>query len=200
VRDQVNRRIAAMILLQLHSGMRPGEVVQMVMRAIDMTGSIWIYTPPRFKSEHHRKARRVYLGPRSQDILREWLRTELDAPLFQPVETGADRAAEKRSKRATKLWLSHVAHQARKRKRWPIRTPGALYTVASYRRAIARACEAAKVPVWGPHGLRHAAASVMPGVRRESARIVLGHSKIDTTRLYGAVDEGKAIEAMSKIG
>ena len=35
---QVDRRIGAMIRLQLLTGMRPGEVIQMTMRAIDMTG------------------------------------------------------------------------------------------------------------------------------------------------------------------
>jgi hypothetical protein len=49
--------------------------------------------------------------------------------------------------------------------------------------------------------LRHTAASEL---RREfgeeTTRLILGHSKLDTTRLYGEVDQAKAAEAMGKIG
>ena len=182
----VDRRIGAMIRLQLLTGMRPGEVVQMTMRAIDTTAPVWIYSPPRFKTQHHHgKQRRVFIGPRAQVILRDWIRTELDVPLFQPREAEAERSARRREARTTKLWESHVLHQARKKAEREQRRDGASYTVASYRRAIARACDEAGIPVWSPHGLRHAAASEL---RREfgeeTTRLVLGHSKLDTTRLY----------------
>jgi integrase len=197
----VDRRIAAMIRLQLYSGMRAGEVIQMTMRSLDLAGKVWVFTPPRYKSEHHGKIRRVFLGPRSQEILKPWLRTELDAPLFQPREAEAERSAKRRADRTTKLWPSHIACQARKRVKHPERAPGERYTVASYRRAIARACLEAGVPVWSPHALRHAAASEF---RREfgeeTTRLILGHSKLDTTRLYGEADHARAAEAMEKIG
>jgi integrase len=197
----VDSRIAAMIRLQLLSGMRHGEVVQMTMRALDMTGSVWIFTPPRHKTAHHRKQRRVFLGPRAQEILRPWLRTELDAPLFQPREARADQNAQRRANRVTKLWPSHIRHQAKKRVSRPLRAPRDRYDVASYRRAIARACAEAGIPAWNPHGLRHTAASEL---RRqfgeETTRLVLGHSRLDTTRLYGEADQAKAAEAMGKIG
>ena len=109
-----------MIRLQLLTGMRPGEVIQMTMRAIEMIGR---------------------------------------------SEPG-----------------------------------GAMYTVASYRRAIARACLEAGIPVWNPHGLRHTAASEIRRSSGRKTRLILGHSKIDTTRLYGEVDQVKASEAMGKIG
>jgi integrase len=201
VLPHVDRRIRAMILTQLYSGMRPGEVIQMTMRTIDMTGSNWIYTPPRSKSQHHGKPRRVYLGPKAQEVLREWLRTELDEPLFQPCEAENERSVERRTRRATKLWPSHIAHQKAKKASRPRRRLGKQYTVTSYRRAITRACELAEIPAWGPHSLRHTAAS---NIRREfgeeSARIVLGHARIDTTALYGEADQAKASEAMAKIG
>jgi hypothetical protein len=34
----------------------------------------------------------------------------------------------------------------------------------------------------------------------ESARIVLGHARIDTTALYGEADQGKAIAVVTKLG
>jgi integrase len=194
-------RIATMIRLQLLSGMRPGEVVQMAMRAIDTTGPVWIFTPPRHKTAHHRKQRRVFLGPRAQETLRPWLRTELDAPLFQPGESRAERNAQRRANRVTKLWPSHVRHQARKRVLRPLRAPRDRYDVASYRQAIARTCHEADIPAWNPHGLRHTAASEL---RRqfgeETTRHVVGHSRFDTTRLHGEADQVRAAEAMGKIG
>jgi len=76
-----------------------------------------------------------------------------------------------------------------------------MYTVASYRRAIARACLETGIPACNPHGLRHKAASE---TRREfgegTTRLILGHSRIDTTRLYGELDQVKAAEAVGNIG
>jgi integrase len=83
----------------------------------------------------------------------------------------------------------------------PKRQPGERHSVARYRSAIARACDQAVIPVWNPHAMRQAAASV---IRREfgeeSARILLGHSKLKTTRLYEEADRAKAIEAMERVG
>jgi integrase len=42
-----------MVLLQLESGMRPGELVIMRSANIDMTGPVWLYTPPKHKTQHH---------------------------------------------------------------------------------------------------------------------------------------------------
>jgi integrase len=190
-----------MVRLELLTGMRPGEVIQMTMRSIDTTGPVWIYTPPLHWTSHHGKARRVYIGPKAQDILRPWLRTSLDEPLFQPIEAESERSARRRAARKTKLWPSHVARYAAARKERPGRAKGNMDSVASYGRAIARDCAEAGIPAWSPHGLRHAAASEL---RRqfgeESTRLILGHSKLDTTRLYGEVDQPKAAEAMCRIG
>jgi integrase len=157
---RVERRIAAMIQLQLHSGARPGEIVEMTTGGIDMSGATWVYVPARFKSEHHRKARRIYLGPKCQAILQQWLRTGRNEPLFQPREAVAEQAAKRRDRRITKLWPSHVASQARKRMTRPRRELGDTYSVASYRRHIARACELVGIPAFSPHSLRHTAAEI----------------------------------------
>jgi integrase len=51
-----------------------------------------------------------------------------------------------RDGRQSKLWPSHVRHQQKKRKSKPKRTKGDRYDVASYRRAIFRACDLAFPP------------------------------------------------------
>jgi integrase len=68
------RQVRAMVELQLHTGMRPGEV--MAMRAIDLntTGSIWVYSPRHHKNRHRGTDRIIHLGPKSQEIVRPFLR------------------------------------------------------------------------------------------------------------------------------
>jgi integrase len=77
VRPHVPRQVWAMVELQRLTGMRPGEVVTMRTCDLDISGRVWVYTPGSHKTEHHDKPRTVYLGPRAQEVLRPWLRTDL---------------------------------------------------------------------------------------------------------------------------
>ncbi len=76
------------------------------------------------------------------------------------------------------------------------------YTVEGYGRAIARACERAKVPVWSAYCLRHAAcrrAEEAGGLTSASA--MLGHRGIETTLIYaGRQNIAIAVETAKKIG
>ena len=132
VRPHVARQVWAMIELERLSGMRPGEVCSMRTIDIDRTVSVWIYTPESHKTEHHGRERRIYLGPKAQEILRPWLKTELTAYLFSPAEAEAERRAEQRKNRKTRVQPS----QQNRRKRKPQKTTGERYSVDSYRRAI----------------------------------------------------------------
>ena len=81
------------------------------------------------------------------------------------------------------------SQRARQRKADPRRAPKDHYTHHSYRRAIARACEQAKVPCWKPHQLKHACGSqVRKQYGAEASRIFLGHSKLSTTEIYAEAD------------
>jgi integrase len=135
--------IRAMVELQVLTGMRPGEVC--IMRGCDLEtgGSVWVYWPPQHKTEHHGKQREVYLGPKAQEVLRPWLKLDLQAYLFCPAESEAARSVERRRNRKTPLWPSHARRQARERKIRRRRAPGDRYDVAGYRRAINRACDQA---------------------------------------------------------
>ena len=81
---RVTTPVQAMIRLQLVTGMRPGEVVQMRVCDIDMSGKIWDYRPASHKTEHHGKERIIFLGPQAQEIVRPFLKPEVDAHLFSP--------------------------------------------------------------------------------------------------------------------
>jgi integrase len=195
---------AAMVQLQLHSGMRPGEVVRVRGVDIDMTGKVWLYRPGSdqgpegdHKTAHRGHSRVVPLGPRCQEIIREHLKTDVSAYLFNPSESMAEFRAERRRQRKTKVQPSQVCRKKRK----PKRKPGNRYTTGSYGRAIRRACEKAGVPHWYPHQLRHAKATE---IRREAgldaARAVLGHRTPSVTEVYAEIDQEKAAAVMEKLG
>ena len=105
--------------------------------------SIWEYKPGSHKTEHHERDRTIFFGPQAQEVLKPWLQLDLHASLFSPERSETERAAVRRSNRKTKLWPSHAAHQARKEKNPLTAILGDHYSVASYRRAIARACDLA---------------------------------------------------------
>ena len=79
-------QIRAMILLQRYTGMRPGEVV--IMRPCDIeTGeSPWLYEPHTHKNKYRGHRREVYLGPKSQELLKPFLDRDPNAFLFSPYE------------------------------------------------------------------------------------------------------------------
>jgi integrase len=63
-----------MLLLQLWSGMRPGEARSMRWDQIDTSGEEWVYSPPHHKNAWRGQSRHVVLGPRCRAVLRLALR------------------------------------------------------------------------------------------------------------------------------
>jgi integrase len=177
--------------------MRSSEVLAMRGRDLNTTGGVWEYQPASHKSEHRGKDRQVFLGPKAQAVVKEFLSSDLQAYLFNPSE--AVRVCG------------------------PV---GKVYRRDAYRRAITRACERAfgmphelrypehkiselpeekraaevkwrrraaaewrREDSWFPHQLRHSAATIIRGEAGiESARCVLGHSELSTTELYAEAD------------
>ncbi len=197
VEPHVSPQVCAMVQLQRLTGMRPGEVCRMRASDLDTSGEVWTYTPSRHKGEHHDRERKVYLGPKAQAVVKPWLKTELAAWLFSPREAMEARWARQREARKTPVQPS----QKGRKKARPRKTPGARYTVDSYRAAIQAACRKADVPRWHPHQLRHNAGTLL---RKEfgldTARIVLGHSSPAVTLIYAEADERKAIDVMGQVG
>jgi integrase len=217
----LNRHVRALVEVQLLTGARPGEVVLLRACDIDTAGKVWLYRPGRHKTEHHGHGRVIAIGPRAQEVIRPFLKLDVQAYLFAPRDALAERRAELRRNRKTRVQPS----QQYRRKRSPKRAPGEHYTTTSYAHAIragieaanrARACDACKplrpedrcekcraaaLPHWHPHQLRHTAATLL---RREYgldvARAVLGHRTPAITDLYAEVDVGRAAEAMARLG
>jgi integrase len=190
--------VRAMVEFQRLTGCRPGEV--MVMRAIDLTmsGPVWTYRPDSHKNKHRGLDRLIFLGPQAQEVIKPFLTTNLEAYLFSPrayVEAMHRQRAERRKTKRTPSELK------RRRKAKPRRVPAERYCRRSYRVAIVRACQKAGVPEWSPLQLRHTAATAIRakyGV--EAAKVILGHTKVETTQIYAERDLGKAQEIMAEIG
>lgn len=218
--------IADMIRLQLLTGARPGELCGMTTRDIDTSGRVWIFTPRTHKNEHHGIDRHITIGPRAQAVLRKYLRTDLERPIFSPAEAEAARNAERRSPNG-----KPPPRRGRARRR----PPGDRYDVNAYRRAIWRACDRAFPPGpplalrddesqaerrarltsedaaalnewrrahrWHPNQLRHSRATE---IRRafgiEAAGAVLGHARLSTTEVYAEKSMQLAERVAAEVG
>jgi integrase len=132
--------VRSMIQLQRLTGMRPGEVCIMRACDLDMTGDVWVYRPRHHKTQHHDKERVVHLGPRAQAVITPFLTLSTEAYLFSPARAEAEREADRRRRRVTPLYPSHLARYARQRTAAPKRPAGDRYTTHSYNQAVARAC------------------------------------------------------------
>lgn len=224
-RPYLSDTLQAMVDLQLFTGMRPGEVCRMrtvdIDTAADPKGKLWLYIPHRHKTQHHGHKRTVYLGPKAQEVLRPFLKPDLQAYCFSPAEAERQRHAKQREARKTEPTPSQVERARvsalRKRKR----APQDHYVIDAYRRAIARAADradqaalelAAKesrrvklgvrlIPRWHPHQLRHNAAT---NLRRqyglEAAQVILGHRTLSVTEIYAEKNVSAAMKIMAEVG
>lgn len=192
------RAVAAMVQVQALTGMRPGEVVQMRMRDIDRGDSIWTYVPPSHKTEHHGQGRQVAIGPKAQEIVREFFKADPDLYLFSPRDAEEERNARRRARRQSPMTPSQ---RARVHKQAPKRSAGEHYTTASYGRAITRGCRLASINRWKPNQLRHSRATeVRQAFGLEAAQVSLGHSKADVTQVYTERDLKLAKKVARELG
>jgi len=219
--------VSSMVLVQWHSGMRPGELCIMRPCDIDMTKSVWLYVPKRHKTSHHGKTRTIPLGPTAQKLLRPFIATRRpDNYIFSPAESVEDFRLMRTLNRVTPLqWGNGVGTN---RMVNPDRQAGEHYTTGSYRDAIWRGCQRAfphpelprliprkqrndhdaadlknwqKKNRWSPNQIRHSVATNLRAkLGIEAARTVLGHSTTRMTEVYAEQDIGKAISAMEQYG
>jgi integrase len=190
----LNRFLAAMVRVQLLTGMRPGEVCQMRGADIDITGPVWVYRPSAHKTAHHGHDRVVLMGPRTQEVLRPLLAESGEGYVFDSRKACVEgRAARAKPTPTPRLKKDRARRDAKR--------PLTHYKPSTYANAVRRACEEAGVASWHPHQLRHNAATA---IRKEfgldMARAVLGHHSPQITELYAELDVGRAAEVMAKVG
>jgi integrase len=203
--------VRAIAETQLLTGARPGEILRLrpcdldrtgripIARNqwIDLGGKIWVHVPAQHKTRRRGHQRVIMFGPKVQAILGPYLAREMSSHLFSPAEAQAARRAVLRATRKTPVQPS----QRDRRKRNPQRKPGNHYTLSSYGAAIDRACDAAGVPHWNPHQLRHNAATRLTeqfGVH--VAQTILGHRTLSATRIYAVDPWRQAADAILETG
>ncbi len=213
IRGKVLPPVWAMVELQRLTGMRPGEATAMRGCDLNMSGNVWTYEPAQHKTAHHGHRRTIFLGPRAQDVLRPWLKTDLKAYLFSPRDAVEALRVSRQKPHRTPKARTYAMLLKRSRRSGARRLLRERYTVEAYGRAIARAikqvnrerkkqyAEAAEIPHWHPHQLRHNAAT---WIRREFgldvARVILGHRSPVVTEIYAEADHGKAMDVMARVG
>ena len=190
--------VAALVQVQLLTACRVSEALNM--RAIDlnMSGPVWTYKPLKHKNRNRGIDRVIFLGAQAQAVVKPFLKTDLQACLFSPADAVAARDARRAAARKTKRTPSELA---RKSKAKPKRRPRDRYDRNSYRQAVNRACRKAGVPEWNPLQLRHTAATLIRaryGV--EAAKVMLGHTKVETTQIYAERDLNAAEKIAAEIG
>jgi integrase len=187
--------IAAMVILQRLTGMRPSEIFNMRVRDIDMhtDPELWLYRLPSHKTQKKIKRKKVIpLGKPEQKLLAPYLKGKKpEQAVFSPAEAMAERKAERRANRKTKLTPSQAARDASRAKK--PRTYNEFYNECSYKRAVDFAIakgnkvlpEGEKIPHWTPYQLRHTAATAMEDeAGLDEAQALLDHSSAQTTKRY----------------
>ncbi len=172
--------ICDMLKLVWYTAMRPYEVCEM--KPTDILKDdpdCWIYIPGRHESPfgNHKttrfeRVRVIPLTAESQKILKPRLRDiELNEYLFKPTE-------------ATTI----INRRIRDR-----------YDHNSFCRAVKRGCMRANVDVFVPYDLRRTSATGARSILgKEAAKVLLGHTKTDTTDIY-LLDEVQEAMKVAKL-
>ena len=128
-----------MIELQRATGARPGEICSLRPSDIDRSGDVWTYVPADHKTAHLDHDRVIHIGPKGQSVLLPFLLRDSKSYCFSPQESAEWHRRERFAKRVTPANQGNTIGTNRKRS--PKRAPLDRYEVASYRRAIHRACD-----------------------------------------------------------
>lgn len=163
--------VRIMLELQWWTGCRSQDVRLMRADRIDTDSPVWLYTPEIDKGD--------------------WREGAEESPRTIPLGPECQRLligwAELRGD------LSGYLFPPSRRRKQPC------YTPFSYTQAVSRACVRAGVKIV-PYGGRHAARMrIGRELGDEAARAFLGQKSINTTQLYGSIDQAHAAEAAAKM-
>jgi integrase len=145
VKPYVSAQVWVMIQLQLLAGARPEDVVRLRPVDLQRDGDVWKAELAEHKTAYREHRRTLYFGPKAQALLRSFLMGRPDDMfLFSPDDAETARRGAQSASRRTPLSCGN--RPGLRRAETPKRRPADRYTVASYRRAIQRACDQAFPP------------------------------------------------------
>jgi integrase len=142
----LTRHVRGLVEFQRLTGCRPGEACLVRRADIDTGGDVWFFRPKRHKNAHRGKPRVIPVGPRAQELLRDFFTPDLGAYQFSPRRAVEEFRARRSAGRVTPRFASHMARNVGKRVANPRRRPAERYTATSYQHAIDRACDRAFPP------------------------------------------------------
>lgn len=188
--------VAAMIELQLLTGMRSTELCILRPCDLETSGEIWFYRPAMYKSQYLDKETEkvICIGPRGQEIIRPYLKRRLEEFVFSPAESEKMR---KEFDKNTPLNDRYDRRTYRKAVQYAIKKAND----AREAEAEAKGAKFKEIPMWTPHQLRHTAttrAAKEFGI--EVAKAATGHAHISTTQIYAERDLESAIRVARKFG
>jgi integrase len=186
--------LRAMVQLQRILGMRPNEIFKMRVGDIDQSrgNGLWYYVPGSYKTSRYVGKIIFPLGAPEQKLIAPYLiGKKMDGAIFSPRTAMAERNAERRANRKTKITPSQAARNAERAAKPSYYAE--FYNRDSYRNAVEHAItkgnkvlpEDQKIPHWTPYLLRHSAATdIEAEIGLDEAQAQLGHKTANMTRRY----------------
>jgi integrase len=210
----LNRHVRGLIQFQRLTGCRPGEACVVRRCDIDTSGSVWLFRPMQHKTAWRGKSRLIAIGPRAQQLLKQYLTDDPSQYLFNPRRAVEEFRSAKSANRKTPRYPSHMKRNEDKLASKPKRVPRERYTPHAVNVALRRAVERANaaqikatvkveqhLPYWHPNQLRHSFATL---VRKEfdleAAQVLLGHERCDVTQVYAERNLSRAAQVAAAIG
>ncbi|MCE9567341.1 MAG: tyrosine-type recombinase/integrase [Planctomycetes bacterium] len=141
-----NRHVRGLVEFQRLTGCRPGEACMIRRCDIDIAGPIWLYKPPHHKNSHRGKNRIIAVGPKAQELLRDFFTPAITDYLFSPERAFEEWLADRSANRKTPRSPTHLAENAAKMGRKLKRSLADHYDRGSYGLAIDRSCDKAFPP------------------------------------------------------
>lgn len=191
--------VAAMVRLQLLTGMRPSDLFNMtgseiyrggthkfggVVRDLDKEG-VWVYCRAKHKTARYGHARVIVLGDEERAIIEPRLNRAANVPLFTPEESLAE------SYRRTKLDGG--------RRRAGARPYNQKFTRQAYAKAVERAAVKASVPHWSPYQIRHTVSvETQAEYDLDTARAKLGQKNLSVAARYAGHDFNRAANTVKR--
>src|SRR5581483_6249733 len=92
----LNRHVRGLVEFQRLTGCRPGEACALRRCDVDVSGPIWLYKPAHHKTAWRGKSRTIAIGPKAQELLRQFFTPDLHSYPFSPAcaveELNAERS------------------------------------------------------------------------------------------------------------
>jgi integrase len=190
--NEVSIVVGDMLKLIWYTAMRPYEVCDM--RPFDILcddPDCWLYIPGRdktpvgkHKTTRFERVKVIPLTAECQKILKPRIKNwDSKEYIFSPKEAVQELLEKKSANRKTPLSCGN--RPGTNRKEHPMIKPGEKYEHDDLCQACKRGCLRAGVDIFIPYDLRRTKATGTRSILgKEAARVLLGHTKTDTTNIY----------------